>query len=313
MLISGHCLSRHAQMPRMLYSPGMTGVSLVFVLLAALAHATWNLLLKRSSDKEAFVWWLLVAGSVMLAPLGGILLWQNPIEQPGWWLVLATIALHVLYFVLLGRGYAQGDLSLVYPIARGVGPMLIPVLAVIILGEQIAPQAIIGVVAIVLGIYTVSWWGNFRQLIGQPLAILKYPGTRYAVLTGLTITCYALIDKRGVAHVQPFLYMYLMMLGSAIGLAPYVLRKQGWQAAQVELRVNTLPIVISGLLTYLAYGLVLAAFSWSKVSYVAPAREVGIVFGVLMGVFILKEPFGEGRLIGSGVIVLGLVLIALSP
>ena len=97
-----------------------------------------------------------MADSVLLAPLGGVLLWRNPIEQPGWWLVLATIGLHVFYFVLLGRGYAQGDLSLVYPIARGVGPMLVPVLAVIILGERIEPLAITGVVAIVLGIYTIS-------------------------------------------------------------------------------------------------------------------------------------------------------------
>ena len=198
----------------------MTAASLVLVLLSALAHSTWNLLLKRSSDKEVFVWWLLVAGSVLLAPLGGVLMWQNPIGQLGWWLVLTTIVVHIFYFVLLGRGYSQGDLSLVYPIARGVGPMLIPVLAVIILGEKIEPLAIIGVVAIVLGIYTVSWWGNFRQLIGQPLAILKNPGTRYAILTGLTITIYALVDKRGVAHVQPFLYMYLMTLGSASGWLP---------------------------------------------------------------------------------------------
>ena len=200
----------------------MTAASLVFVLLSSLAHSSWNLLLKRSTDKEVFVWWLLVAGSVLLAPLGSVLLWQNPIGESGWWLVLTTIVLHIFYFVLLGRGYAQGDLSLVYPIARGVGPMLVPVLAVIILGEKIEPLAIIGLVAIVLGIYTVSWWGNFGQVMRQPLAMLKNPGTRYAILTGLTITCYALVDKRGVAQVQLFLYMYLMTLGSAIGLAPYV-------------------------------------------------------------------------------------------
>ena len=203
--------------------------------------------------------------------------------------------------------------SLVYPIARGVGPMLVPVLAVIILGERIEPLAITGVVAIVLGIYTISWWGSFRQLIARPLALLKTPGIRYAILTGLTIAIYSLVDKKGVAHVQPFLYMYLMTLGTAVGIAPYVLGKQGWRAARLELRLNTLPIVVAGLLTYLAYGLVLTAFSLSRVSYVAPAREVGIVVGVLMGVFILKEPFGRGRLIGSIVIGLGLVLIALSP
>ena len=137
--------------------------------------------------------------------------------------------------------------------------------------------------------------------------------TRYAMLTGVTIAAYALVDKRGVGHVQPFLYMYLMTLGSAVGLYPYILHARGFGAIQQEWRANFGPIVVAGLLTFLAYGLVLTAFSFSRVSYVAPAREVGIVIGVLMGVFLLKEPFGAGRLLGSGFIFGGLVLIALSP
>jgi drug/metabolite transporter (DMT)-like permease len=291
----------------------MTGLSLGLVLLSALAHSTWNLLLKRSGDKEVFVWWLLVAGSVVLAPLGGVLLWLNPIQPPGWWLVLATVVLHTFYFVLLGRGYAQGDLSLVYPIARGIGPMLVPVLAVVLLGEDIHLMAVIGIIAIVVGIYTVSWWGNFAHLLRRPLDFLRNRGSGYAVLTGLTITVYALIDKQGVSYVQPFLYMYLMTLGSAVGLAPYILRHRQISAIKLEWRANAGPIVVAGLLTFLAYGLVLTAFSLSRVSYVAPAREVGIVVGVLMGIFILKEPFGTGRLLGSSLIVAGLALIAVSP
>lgn len=117
----------------------MTGLALALVLVSSLAHATWNLLLKRSGNQEAFLWCLLASASVLLVPVGATLLWFNPISQPGWWLVLATIILHVFYFVLLGKGYAQGDLSLVYPIARGMGPMLVPVLAVLILEETIAP------------------------------------------------------------------------------------------------------------------------------------------------------------------------------
>jgi drug/metabolite transporter (DMT)-like permease len=291
----------------------MTGLSLGLVLLSALAHSTWNLLLKRSGDKEVFVWWLLVAGGVVLSPLGGVLLWLNPIQPPGWWLVLATVVLHIFYFVLLGRGYAQGDLSLVYPIARGIGPILVPILAVVLLGEDIHLMAVIGIIAIVSGIYTISWWGNFAHLLRRPLDLLRNRGTRYAVLTGLTIAIYALIDKQGVSHVQPFLYMYLMTLGSAVGLAPYILRQKQFDAIKREWRTNAGPIVIAGLLTFLAYGLVLTAFSLSRVSYVAPAREGGIVVGVLMGIFILKEPFGTGRLLGSSLIVAGLALIAVSP
>ena len=291
----------------------MTTLALGLVLLSALAHASWNLLLKRSSNQEAFVWWLLVADSLLLLPLGAVLLWLYPITQPGWWLVLATVVLHIFYFVLLGRGYARADLSLVYPIARGLGPMLVPALAVALLDEQVSPPAVVGIGSIVVGIYLVSWWGRFRQLFRQPLALLRDPGVRYAILTGLTIAAYALVDKRGVGHVQPFLYMYLLTLGCALGLAPYILGTQGRAAVVQVWRSSAWTIVAAGLLTFLAYGLVLTAFSISRVSYVAPAREVGIVVGVLLGIFVLKEPFGAGRLLGSSFILLGLVFIALAP
>jgi len=291
----------------------MTALALGLVLASALAHSTWNFLLKRSGDKQLFMWWLLVTASVMFVPVGVVLFLLHPFGHPGWIFVLATIILHMLYFVLLGKSYTHGDLSLVYPIARGIGPMLVPILAVLILSESIDGLAIIGIIAIVAGIYTISWWGNFAALLRDPLEIIKNIGTRYAILTGITIASYAIIDKRGVGHVEPFLYMYFMTLGSALGLAPYILSK--WSVAQLrrELQANTVPILVSALLLFLAYGMVLTAFSLSRVSYVVPAREVGIVVGVILGVFLLKEPFGRGRLLGSSFIVAGLAVIAVSP
>ena len=133
------------------------------------------------------------------------------------------------------------------------------------------------------------------------------------MLTGLTIAAYSIVDKEGVDHIQPILYMYLLGLGTAVMLMPYILVCKGFAAVKEEWRVNPVPIIVAGLLTFAAYGLVLTAFSLSRVSYVAPTREVGIVIGVLMGVYLLKEPFGGGRLLGSGFIVAGLVLIAFSP
>ena len=291
----------------------MTPLSLGLVLLSALAHSTWNLLLKRSSEPEIFVWWLLVVEAVLMLPLGVVLFWLFPIAPVGWLFVLATVILHVLYFILLGRGYAQGDLSVVYPIARGFGPMLVPILAVLLLRETVALPAILGIAAIVVGIYIISWTGELQRFLLRPWNIMRNTGARYAVLTGLTIAMYAIIDKRGVSHIQPFLYLYLMSLGSAVLLFPYIRRKWGIQAMGLTWRSNRTSIVLAGLLAFLAYGLVLTAFSLSRVSYVAPAREVGIVVGVLMGMLILKEPFGRVRLAGSSVIVLGLILIAVSP
>jgi len=291
----------------------MTAASLVLVLLAAVAHASWNLLLKRAADPEVFAWCLLVVATVLLAPLGVALLFFNSVDFTALWFILATIALHVLYFNLLARGYAQGDLSLVYPVARGMGPMLVPVLAVVFLNETIEPLAIAGIAAIIGGIYTISWWGNFHQVLRSPLLFLRSAGMRYAVLTGLTIAAYSIVDKEGVGHVQPLLYMYFLSIGTAAMLAPYILLHKGVDSVRTEWRANAVPITIAGLLTFAAYGLVLTAFSLSRVSYVAPAREVGIVISVMLGVFLLKEPFGRGRLLGSGFIVAGLALIAFSP
>ena len=164
----------------------MTGLVLALVLASAIAHATWNFLLKRSGHQEAFLWLLLASASVLLVPVGATLLWFNTINQPGWWLVLVTIILHVLYFLLLCKGYSQADLSLVYPIARGMGPMLVPILAVLILGERIAPVAIGGIVAIVVGIFVISWWGNWRKTLREPLLMIKNPGTRCRVAVQAT-------------------------------------------------------------------------------------------------------------------------------
>lgn len=291
----------------------MTALALALVLLSALCHAAWNLLLKRSGNQEVFVWALLVGGSVMLVPLGAVLFWLYPVSSPGYWFVLITVVTHIFYFILLGRAYSHSDLSLVYPIARGIGPFLVPVLAVLTLGESIALPGVLGISLIIAGIFLVSWWGHFRQILAEPSFLLRDGGVRYAVLTGLTITLYSLVDKRGVEYTQPFLYMYLLTLGSAIGISPYILFKYGLSEVRKEWRTNNWHILAAGLLVFLAYGLVLTAFSLSQVSYVAPAREIGIVIGVLMGVFVLKEPFGQGRVLGSSLIVVGLVLLALSP
>ena len=291
----------------------MTALSLALVLLSALCHATWNLLLKRSGNQEIFAWMILISGSVTLLPLGAVLLWFNPISGVGYWFVAATIVLHVFYFFTLGRAYSRGDLSLVYPIARGIGPMLVPVLAVLIFRESVALPATLGIIFIIAGIFTVSWWGRIQQILARPSLIVRGGGMGYAVLTGAIITIYTLVDKRGVEHVQPFLYMYFLTLGSAVGLAPYYLGRFQLVEIKQEWRENAWSIVVAGLLVFAAYALVLTAFSLSRVSYVSPAREVGIVVGVVMGALILKEPFGRGRILGSVVIVAGLVLIALSP
>jgi drug/metabolite transporter (DMT)-like permease len=249
----------------------------------------------------------------LLLPLGAFLFWRFPIDGTGWLFVLGTILLHIFYFLFLARGYAKADLSVVYPIARGMGPTLSPLLGVMILGESVSLLAIVGIASVVVGIYTIYWWGSFGQIFSDPLKLLKESGTRYAVFTGLLIAIYTIWDKVGVSHVTPFLYMYLMSTGTAIGMSPYLFRTHGALAIRTELRSNVIGIVAVALLMFLAYGLVLTAFTFSRVSYIAPSREVGIVAGVLLGTLVLNEPFGRGRLLGAGLIAVGPVIITLVP
>lgn len=291
----------------------MNAFPLGLMLLSALFHATWNLLLKRSDNREAFAWGMVVSGAVVFAPLGIVLFLLYPIETPGYWYGLASIAFQSFYFVMLGRAYSQGDLSLVYPVARGIGPMLVPILAVPFLGERVTLPAVGGIALIVIGIYVVSWWGRFHPIITEPSTLLRGRGIGFAILAGMAIAGYSLMDKRGVEHVQPFLYMYMHTIGGALALAPYIVGRHGMNSIMKEWRNNTRTMVVAGLLVFVAYGLALTAFSLAQVSYMAPARESGIVMGVLLGVFVLKENFGRGRLLGSAFIVGGLALIAVAP
>ncbi|HEY82014.1 MAG TPA: EamA family transporter [Dehalococcoidia bacterium] len=256
---------------------------------------------------------MLISISVLVLPLAAILIWRYPISYPGWWFIFGTAILHALYFVFLGRSYTYADLSLVYPVARGTGPALVPVIGVLLLKEILTTLAIVGIISVVLGIFTVYWWGQFQKVLHDPFRFFREAGARYALLTGLVIAVYSVWDKMGVSYVNPFLYMYFLVLGSTLFLAPYVYRTHGTKAIRTEMKENTGSIIISGLLLFIAYGLILFALQFSRVSYIAPAREVGIVIGVLLGTFMLGEPFGKGRVLGSCLIVFGLVLISLAP
>ena len=168
-----------------------------------------------------------------------------------------------------------------------MGPMIVPALAVVFLSETIEPLAIGEIAAILGGIYTISWRGNFHQVLRRPFLFLSSAGMRCAMRTGLTIATYAIVDKEGIGHVQPLLYMYFF--DRRVDPDPDGLHPGPERHRRSEDRVAGKRSANRG----------------------GRAWEVGIVIGVMMGVFLLKEPFGGGRLLGSGFIVGGLLLITL--
>jgi len=291
----------------------MTGAAILLVVLAAFAHASWNFLTKRASNPELFTWWLGAASSVLLSPLAIWLFWRDPPAPAAWPFVGATVALHIGYFVSLARAYRRGDMSVVYPLARGLGLALIPILGVSLLHESVSLLAALGAASITVGIVAVSRRAGASGSGISISRLLQDGGIRYALLTGLTIGGYSIVDKQGVEHVTPFLYMFFVSCGGMLGMFAFIHREYSRSAFMEVLRRHRLSIVAGALLQFLSYGLVLSAFRLSPVSYVGPFREIGIVIGVALGALVLRERVGRVQIGGVALIAAGAGAIAFAP
>lgn len=292
----------------------MTGVAVLLVLISAFAHASWNLLAKRAGTPELANWWMATSGAVIMLPTAIVLLIIEAPSATGWAFIGGTIALHILYFFTLGRAYRYGDLSIVYPVARGLGLTLIPILGVFALDETVTVQASLGMGLILIGIIAVGL--SSRTNDGSPggvRGVLTDKGVMFAVATGVLIGSYSVLDKEGVKHVTPVLYMFFLTAGGSLGTLALIHR--GYSRAQFksEMRVHWRTLILGGMLQFLAYALVLSALRLSQVSYVGPFREIAIGIGVLLGALILKEHVTRGRAAGAGSVALGAVAIALAP
>jgi len=292
----------------------MTGLAVVLVLISALAHASWNLLVRRSDSPELANWAMLSSGTVLAAPFAIFLLITRPPDPIGWLFIAGTVALHIAYFFTLGRAYRYGDLSLVYPVARGLGLALIPIIGVTVLAETVSMLAAIGIAAIFIGVITVgSSSVDGLKIWLKPRALLADRSVAFAVLTGLLIATYSTFDKRGVTHVEPIFYMFTLTLGSSLGILLLIGRNYSKQDFADEFRNHWKTGLAGGVLQFAAYALVLSAFRLSPVSYIGPFRELGIVFGVIMAVLILRESVTLNRAIGAGAIGAGALVVAIAP
>lgn len=290
----------------------MTTVAFLLVLLSALAHSTWNLLLKQSTHKVAFLGSATaVAFTVLLPPAAAIALIDGA-GAKGLLFGLVTAALHALYGTFLTRGYRLGDLSVVYPVSRGMGLALIPLGAAVLLDERISPLAIVGIALIALGVYAIHIEPRALRDVLQPLRAINSPAGRTALLTGAVIAAYSLWDKNALKYLSPVPLNQFGMTGLTVILVPFALRG-GLPQLRAEWHGRPWAILAAGLMIPAAYLLVLAALTTSRVSYIGPAREVGIVFGTIFGVLLLGEGYRGLRIPASLIIVAGVITLALAP
>ena len=289
--------------------------AIALVLLAALLHAGWNIVVKRSGGGVHFV----LMGALMIvllwAPLGLLVAWQ---QLPGWawreWaLVLASGTAHLLYFNVLLAGYRAADLTVVYPVARGSGPLVSALGAVLLLGESLGLRGAAGVLGVTGGVLLIAGgprlWTGQGQSPAQRARVLA--GVRWGLLTGLLIATYTVIDGYSVKvmGMSPILVDYIGNLLRIPFMLPALLAdrtgfrrdvKTQWKAALLLAAVSPL-----------GYVLVLYAVQMAPLSHVAPAREVSMLFAALLGGRLLGETDRGLRLAGAACIVGGVLLLAL--
>ena len=271
---------------------------------AALMHAGWNALAKRGGDPLAFLFCAGSLGALFYLPGALYVLWARGFPPAALPFVIATVLLHAIYFFALGQAYRVGDLSLVYPVARGTGVALVPIFALLLFEERLSPLGTAGVALVVLGIF------SLHPRPGTGRARLLAPGTGWAFATGLAIAGYSLVDKAGVARLHPLPYITLMEVGAALVLMPAVLPKR--DVLRREWRTNWRTIVLVAAMSPGGYLLVLFAFQLSKTGYVVAAREVSIVFSALIGGFLLREGALARRLAAAAMVAAGVVCVALA-
>src|SRR5512139_1393131 len=211
----------------------MTLFSLLLLVLAAVLHALSNALIKLSRDKLAFTWWMLTASAIIGFPM---IIFVGQPQPIGWLIIVVSGLIEAAYFVTLTRAYSLGDLSQVYPIARGSAPLFVLLWALLLLGERPTPIGVGGILIVVSGLYLV----NLTSLSGwkRPLLAFSSPAARWALLTGLLISVYSSIDKVGMRYVDPLPYLYLFLVVTWIALSAQWLNPDRHSALRAEWRVD---------------------------------------------------------------------------
>jgi drug/metabolite transporter (DMT)-like permease len=290
----------------------MTLATIALVVLAALIHATWNLLAKRAAlVGPAFVFAYNLVSCIAYAPwlvwllAHGRVAWTRPVVAA----IVASGVIHLAYSLVLQRGYQVADFTVVYPVARGSGPMLASLAAVLLMGEAVTPLRLAGLAAIVAGILLISTRGDLRAFArpgGQA-------GLRWGAATGGLIASYTVIDAFAVKAlgVPPVVLDWFGNFQRFFLLAPLVARDP--RRALARMRGHWHLAVGVGLLAPLSYILVLGALSLgAPVTIVAPMRERSMMAAALMGMLFLKEQVGPARLLGCAILVGGVVLLGAS-
>jgi uncharacterized membrane protein len=307
----------------------MPTLAIALVLVAAVLHAGWNVLLKTSGDTLWTAVRLQAIGTAILLPVGIVAwLWNGrpAVSAEAFGLAIASGVVEAIYFVCLSAAYRRGALSLVYPLARGSAPLLAVAVGILVLGERLAPLALVGVGCLLLGILLVARpWQAF-----QAAGVANRGAIGFALATGASIATYSAIDRLGVRATEPWLYGSILAVAATTFLAITVVvgRRVGFLApapasaaapttgagGNAPHSSSNVRDAVAGVLALAAYLLVLVAYSIAPLATVAPLRESGIVLAAAWGSLRLGEAVGRrdasSKIAAAGLVVVGAILLA---
>ena len=299
----------------------MPPLALAFVAVAAILHAGWNVLLKTSGDPLRTAVRLQAFGTLVLVPIA-VVAWivggMFAIDPRGVAIAIGSGFLEAAYFVFLSAAYRRGDLSLVYPIARGSAPLLAVLVGVGLLNERLGTGATLGVACLLAGILAVARpWRALREAGREHRGAIGF-----ALATGVTIAAYSAVDRIGVRIIEPWLYGAILAVAATTILAATVTFGRRWgllspAPAEASDRRSSLLLrdAIAGVLSLTAYLLILIAYTMAPLAAVAPLRESAIVLAAAWGTMRLGEASGRReiaiRIAAAVLVVVGAVLLAI--
>ena len=277
-------------------------LAILLLLVSAVLHTSWNLLIKQSEDKYIVTWWMVTIGGVFAI----VMLFFTGLPPRSMWIfAVVSICVEATYFVTLSYAYHDNDFSLIYPVARGSAPAFLTLWSFLFLHEKLTAGGTLGLALIIGGLLIIG----INTLTQAHVTHLHFKGAAVAVFIALLISIYTTIDGAAVHDGFALPYVMSMFAFVPIPITPFIFREYKWERIKRTLTSQPIRVPLAGVLGVLAYLMAVFSYSIAPLSYAGSIREVSVVFGAFAGWWFLKEKMGGIRLLGAIVIFVGIVII----
>ncbi|MFN8424895.1 MAG: EamA family transporter [Anaerolineales bacterium] len=281
----------------------MSLFAISILLVSAVLHTAWNLLIKQAEDKYIVTFWMVTFGGVFAL----FALFFTGLPPHGMWLfAVISVCVEVVYFITLSYAYHDNDFSLVYPIARGAAPAFIALWAFLFLREKLTTGGVTGLALIIGGLVVIG----VNALTQAHVTRVHFKGVAVALFIAFLISIYSTIDGSAVKNGYAMPYVMTMFALVPFVISPFIFRRYGWARIKEVLVKQPVQVPMAGVLGVLAYLMAVFAYSIAPLSYAGAVREVSVVFGALTGWWLLNEKLGGVRVFGAFVIFTGVLIIA---